>query len=286
MIELLTIASVAGYIIYLKYYADQRTTAEKQAEQLRDGIDLYRTDQYAAALAYFNRALTAKPKLGVAYLYRARIYRALGDTNAALNDLNTAKSYDDTIAELHLESGQIQYDLGDFQTAFKEFDKAVFHGNTTEAYQWRGLARQHIGQPVEAAQDMAKAEATLLAAQDVLGLPLNKSYKFLDRSLLKHAVLTIGNTALLVFIIKESPVVHWPFLTATSSAAAIGFAEPHRGWALALLQAALLWVGYQFVAGPSASSVDREVELFSLYGAIGLTFVGSFLGSILKRAQA
>lgn len=286
MIEILTVAAVAGYVIYLKYYADQRTTAEKQADQLRDGIDLYRTDQYAAALMYFNKALTEKPKLGVAYLYRARIYRALGDTNAALTDLNTAKSYDDTIADLHLESGQIYYDFGDYQTAFKDFDKAIFHGGTTEAYQWRGLTRQHIGQPVEAAQDMAKAEAALLMAHEVLGMPLTKSSKFLDRYLLKHAVLTTGNTALLVFIIKESPVVHWPFLVATASAAAIGFAEPHRGWALALLQATLLWTGYQFIAGPSAASVDRGVELFSLYGAIGLTFVGSFMGSILKRAQA
>lgn len=286
MIEILTVASVVGYIIYLKYYADQRTNAEKQADQLREGIDLYRTDQYAAALAYFNKALAEQPKLSVAYLYRARIYRALGDTNAALTDLNTAKSYDDTIADLHLESGQIYYDLGDYQAAFQDFDKAIFHGNTTEAYQWRGLTRQRIGQRAEAAQDLAKAEAAVVAARDVLGLPLDKSSKFLDRSLLKHAVLTIGNTVLLVFIIKESPVVHWPFLVATSSAAAIGFAEPRKGWALALLQATLLWVGYQFVAGPSASSVDREVELFSLYGAIGLTFVGSFLGSVLKRAQA
>jgi uncharacterized membrane protein YjjB (DUF3815 family) len=104
--------------------------------------------------------------------------------------------------------------------------------------------------------------------------------------LLKHAVFTILNVGLLLFLIKNSPVIHWPYLMATASAMAIGFAEPRKGWALALLQAVLLWVGYMVVVGAAASKVDRQVELFSLYGAIGLTFVGSLLGSILKRAQA
>lgn len=286
MIEFLTVASFVGYIIYLKYYADQRSEAEKQAEQLQDGIALYQTDQLAAALAYFNQALTEHPKFGVAHLYRARIYRALGDTDEALKDLAKAKSFDDTIADLHLDTGQIHYERGDYQTAFQDFDKAIFHGNTGEAYQWRGLTRQQIGQTAEASQDMARAEAALVAARDVLGLPNPKSQMFLDRSLLKHAGLTALNAALLLFIIKETPVIHWPYLVATASAAAIGFAEPRKGWVLALLQAFLLGFGYYVVVGPSPSSVDLEVELFSLYGAIGLTFVGSLMGSILKRAQA
>lgn len=286
MIELLTVASIVGYIVYLKYYADGRSEADKQAEQLQDGIGLYQTGELAAALAYFNQALIEHPKWGVAYLYRARIYRALGDTDAALNDLAKAKSFDDTIAELHLDTGQIHYEQADYQTAFQDFDKAIFHGNTGEAYHWRGLARQKIGQAAEADQDMARAEAALVAAREVLGLPKPKSHSFLDRSLLKHAVLTTLNAALLLFIIKQTPVIHWPYLVATASAAAIGFAEPRKGWVLALLQAFLLGVGYHVVVGPSPSSVDLEVELFSLYGAIGLTFVGSLLGSILKRAQA
>ncbi|MEZ0610225.1 tetratricopeptide repeat protein [Fibrella sp. WM1] len=286
MIEFLTVASFVGYIIYLKYYADQRSEAEKQAEQLHNGILLYQTDQLAASLVYFNQALIDHPKFGVAYLYRARIYRALGDTEAALNDLAKAKSFDDTIAELHLDTGQIHYEQGNYQTAFQDFDKAIFHGNTAEAYHWRGLTRQKIGQPAEANQDMARAEAALAAARDVLGLPNPKSQLFLDRSLLKHAVLTALNAALLLFIIKQTPVVHWPYLVATASGAAIGFAEPRKGWVLALLQAFLLGVGYYVVIGPSPSSVDLEIELFSLYGAIGLTFAGSLLGSILKRAQA
>ena len=286
MIELLTIVLFAGYIIYLRQFADQRSTAEKQADQLREGIGLYQNDQFAAALAYFNLVLKTQPKLGVAYLYRARIYRTLGDTQAALTDLETGKSYDDTLAELHLEIGQIHYERGDYKRAFQDFDKAVFHGATAEAYEWRGLTRQRTGQSDEAALDLTKANTLVTAAHTVLGASVPAQTGFLNRSLLTNAVFTLTNALLLLFIIKQSPVIHWPYLLAAFSAGAIGFAEPRKGWVLALLQASLIWVSYRYVVGPSKSSVDREVELFSLYGAMGLTFVGSLLGSILKRAQA
>lgn len=286
MLELLTVASFVGYIIYLKYYADQRTTAEKQADQLREGINFYQGDQFAAALAYFNKAIDAQPKLSVAYLYRARIYRVLGDTQAALTNLDIGKSYDDTIADLHLETGQLHYQMGNFATAFQDFDKAIFHGATAEAYHWRGLTRQQLGQPEEAAQDLAKAESITIATQAVPRTFQPTETRFFSRSLFINAAFTLANALLLLFVIKHSPVIHWPYLLAAFSAGAIGFAEPRKGWVLAILQAVLIWVGYQYVVGPAASSVDREVESFSLYGAMGLTFVGSFLGSILKRAQA
>ncbi|MBO0949119.1 tetratricopeptide repeat protein [Fibrella forsythiae] len=286
MLELLTVAAFVGYIIYLRNYADQRSTAEKQADQLREGITLYQNDQFAAALAYFNQALESQPKLGVAYLYRARIYRTLGDMKAALKNLETGKSYDDTIADLHLETGQVHYQLGDYVTAFQDFDKAIFHGASAEAYYWRGLTRQQTGEPAEAAQDLARAESITSVAQLSMDAAVPVQTEFVSRSLVVNAGFTVINALLLLFVIKYSPVIHWPYLLAAFSAGAIGFAEPRKGWALAIGQALLIWTGYTFVVGPAASSVDREVESFSLYGAIGLTFVGSFLGSILKRAQA
>lgn len=285
MIELLTIASFAGYIIYLRYYADPRSTAEKQADQLREGIQLFQNEQFAGALAYFNGALKKQPKLGVAYLYRARIYRALGDLDAALNDLKTGKSFDNTLAELHLETGEIHYEKHWFDAAFQDFDKAVFHGNAPEAYHWRGLARKKMGQLAEGEQDLAKGEHLVVAAQQVLGTLPPASTRFVDRRLLINGLLVVVNAAVLLLIIKNSPVIHWPYLLASFSAGAIGFAEPRKGWVLAIGQAMLIWVGYRYVIGSSTSSVDREVELFSLYGSMGLTFVGSFLGGIVKRSQ-
>lgn len=287
MLELLTISAFVGYIIYLRYYADQRTAAQKEAERLREGIDLYDAGQFAAALKYFNAALQAKPSSAVAYLYRARIYRGLGDPQAALTDLNRGKSYDDTVADLHLETGQIHYEQGDYVAAFQDFDKAVFHdhGDTSEPFRWRGLTRQHLHQPVEAEQDLAKAAQVQARATAQPSPTPPESTAFVNRNFLLNAGLTVLTAAVLLLLIKRSDVIHWPYLWASGSAVGIGYREPRKGWALAIFQALFILVGYYVVVGPNPVSTHREVEAFSLFGSVALTFIGSLVGSVLKKAQ-
>ncbi|MEZ0486516.1 tetratricopeptide repeat protein [Fibrella aquatica] len=285
MLELLIITSVVGYIVYLRYYADQKNSAEKQMEQLHEGIELYKKDQFAASLSYFNKALKEQPNLSVAYLYRGRIYCALDDKEAALKSLEEGKSYDNTIADIHLEIGQIRYDYGDYQTAFQDFDQAVFHGSSAEAYHWRGVARQQINQPDEAALDFAKADAVLKAQTERGRQKPVVETAFVNLTLLINGAFTIANALLLLFFIKQVSGIHGPFLQAAFSAGAIGFAEPRKGWILAILQSVILLVGYYVVVGPAESSVDREMETFGIYGAVALTFIGSFMGGYLKRVQ-
>lgn len=287
MLELLAILSFVGYLIYLRNYADQRTEAEKQADQLREGINLYETGQYNEAINYFTQALSQQPNLGVAYLYRARAYRALGDTKTALTNLEMGKSYADTIADLHVETGRLHAGQGNYQTAFQDFDKAIFHahGNSAEAFRGRGLARQHLNQPDEAQSDLNRA--TELATRQPAPSTGASTAKqpFFDRHLLIHAGFVLINSLLLLSIIKRSSVIHWPYLLAAASAALIGFVEPRKGWLLAMLQSVVLWIGYTYFTEPPTPA-RHDVEAFGLYGSIGLTFVGSFLGSILQRAQA
>lgn len=108
---------------------------------------------------------------------------------------------------------------------------------------------------------------------------------FFDRRLLTNSAFVLVHSAMLLVAVKLSSVIHWPYLMAAVSAAAIGFAEPRKGWFLAFLQAtALLGAYYLFTQTPTRSG-ERELEAFCLYGSIGLTFVGSFVGSILKRAM-
>lgn len=287
MLELTALTAFIGYLIYLRYYADQRTEAQKETDRLREGITMYNSDQLAQALTYFNNVLTNKPTSAVAYLYRARIYRALGDSQAALADLNHGKSYDDTIADLHIESGQIHYEEGDFQTAFQDFDKAIFHdhGDDPTPYRWRGLVRQHL-QDMLAEQDLATAVRLEKRRHTQSIAPPPKKPMFFNRRLFQNAGLTIVSALLLLLLIKKSPVIHWPYLWAAASAVGIGFLEPRKGWFLAILLTITALFSYYVVVGPDVLSTHREVELFSLYGSIGLTFVGSFIGSMLRRAQA
>lgn len=287
MLELTAISVFVGYIIYLRYYADQRSKAEIEAERLKEGIQLFQTDQYAKALAYFNDVIQATPSSAVAYLYRARIYRALGDSQAALADLSRGKSYDDTIAELHLESGQLHYRAQAYPMAFQDFDKAIFHshGDMAEPYRWRGLTRQHLRQPDEAEQDLTKFRLLQERPATILAQPAVES-RFFNRQLLLHAGLTLLSSLILVYIVKKSPVIHWPYLWAAASAVGLGFLEPRKGWALALLQASLIIIVYYAVVGPSPLSTHRDVETFSLFGSVGLTFAGSLIGSVIRKAYS
>ncbi|RYF64274.1 MAG: hypothetical protein EOO39_26980 [Cytophagaceae bacterium] len=287
MLEFILVSGFVGYLVYLRYYADQRTNAQKEAEQLREGIALYETGQFAKSLTYFNNAVSTRPTSAVAYLYRARIYRELGDQQAAMADLNRGKSYDDSITELHLESGQIHYQSQNYPTAFQDFDKAIFHshGDAAEPYHWRGLVRQQLRQTEQAEQDIAKASQLEQLVKDRQSAAPVEQNGFFDRRFFLNAGLTVLASLILLYLVKLSSVIHWPYLWAASSAVGIGFLEPRKGWAVAILQVLSILIGYYVVVGPDPLSTHREVEVFCLYGSVGLTFAGSLISSVLRKAQ-
>ncbi|GAA4406912.1 hypothetical protein GCM10023187_26940 [Nibrella viscosa] len=285
--EMLLSALIIGFIIYLRIQADKEAGWEKEVDEYQEGIALFRSRQTDDALAYFNRKIAANPKSSIAYLYRARCYRALGNVAAAKEDLKTAGSYNETVPGIHLERGQIYFDEQNYDAAFAAFDKAVFHsfGTRADAFRWRGLARQQLGQAETARHDMDKAEAIAGQAHDANAPEADMSDPaFFNRRLLINAGMTILNSLILLFVIKRSPVIHWPYLLAASSAAGIGFIEPRKGWVLALLQVITLWGGYTFFTAPPDTNNEQELEWFNLYGTIMLTFAGSFVGGVLKRA--
>ncbi|GAB3261739.1 hypothetical protein GCM10027347_26950 [Larkinella harenae] len=281
--EILVTVAIISYIIYLRYYADLRTPSEKERDQLQEGIRLFDTHQIAEALTYFDLRIQAKPQSSVARLYRARCLRAQRKIPDALEDVKTGLGYDDTVVDLHLEMGQILFEQQAYEGAFTAFDKAVFHaqGKQSEPFRWRGLTLQQLNQPQQAQQDQERAQ--IIAQQPATTDASPETGAFFDRRLLVNAIFILINSAVLLFSIKATNAIHWPYLLAAISAAAIGFAQPRKGWLLALLQTFALLIGYYFLTERPAAGGDRELELFCLYGSIGLTFLGSFVGGILKR---
>ena len=53
---------------------------------------------------------------------------------------------------------------------------------------------------------------------------------------------------------------------------------------MALAQAATIWLSYALFVPTPDGPADRDIENFGLYGSMILTFVGSFIGGLLKRA--
>lgn len=105
-----------------------------------------------------------------------------------------------------------------------------------------------------------------------------------DRRLLINLVLTVISSVLILVCIKLTPSIHLPYFVTPALAAGLGFLEPRRGWLLAVVQVATIWLGYTLFAPTPDDHRDSEVEAFGLYGSLMLTFVGSFIGGLLKRA--
>ncbi|GAB2586192.1 hypothetical protein [Spirosoma areae] len=107
---------------------------------------------------------------------------------------------------------------------------------------------------------------------------------FFDRRLLLNLGLTLLSSVLILLCIKVTHTIHLPYFITPALAAGIGFLEPRKGWFLALVQAITIWIGYMVFVPTPDGPADRDIENFGLYGSMILTFVGSFIGGLLKRA--
>ena len=105
-----------------------------------------------------------------------------------------------------------------------------------------------------------------------------------DRRLLINLGLTLLNGTLILICVKIAPSIHLPYFVTPALAAGLGFLEPRRGWLLAIVQVATIWLGYTLFVPTPDDYRDSTVENFGLYGSMILTFTGSFIGGLLKRA--
>jgi tetratricopeptide (TPR) repeat protein len=286
MLEFLVVAAVAGYIYYLRNHADLRSGAEKEVDRLAPGIQLYRTGKSMEALKYFSARIEVNSKSAIAYLYRARCQMAMEKSTDAAADIEKGLAFDDTIFELHLEQGKLRFASGQYHDALKSLDKAIARsgGNDAESYHWRGLSHEKLGNYHEAQTDFAQETRIKNSIADTTDPGKAEDKKPLDRRLVANALITLFTTALLLWVIKQAGSIHLPYLLTVVASISLGFVEPHRGWILALIQVILLWLGYTFLTTKPLGGGEVELENFSLYGSIILTFAGSFLGAFLKRA--
>lgn len=96
--------------------------------------------------------------------------------------------------------------------------------------------------------------------------------------------LALLSSLLILVCIKITPSIHLPYFVTPALAAGLGFLEPRRGWLLAVVQATVIWLSYNLIVPTPDNYADSQVEAFGLYGSMILTFVGSFVGGLLKRA--
>jgi hypothetical protein len=108
---------------------------------------------------------------------------------------------------------------------------------------------------------------------------------FFDTKFFINSLITFGLSALILVCCYTGPTVHLPFLTAMLGALYIGFLEPKRGWALAIIMTLLVLAGGFLMKSMFALTVAQaERTQFVAYLAFFPVFTGSFLGGFVKRA--
>ena len=150
------------FVLYLtiRYYLmDHDTPSEKDQKRFKKGIDLVTKRQFEEAHSYFDDAVRQHPKSAVAYAYRGKCHLAQKNLYSAIYDLTQAISRDNTLADCYLDRGVAFYQIEEYPSAFREFDKAVWHfrDEQPDAYRWRALARIQVRQLPQAESDLRRA---------------------------------------------------------------------------------------------------------------------------------
>lgn len=150
------------FVLYLtiRYYVmDHDTPADKDKIRFRKGLELIKKRAFTEAHQYFDEAVRLYPKSALAYAYRGKCHLAQDNYYSAIYDLTQAVNRDNTLADCYLDRGIAFYHIDEFTSAFREFDKAVWHfrDEQPDAYRWRALARIQVRQLPQAESDLRRA---------------------------------------------------------------------------------------------------------------------------------
>ena len=286
MLEVLVVITFFGYIYYLRNYADLRSKSEKEEKEFAAGIEMYRDRDFEGAFRYFNDQVAKNPRSCIAHLYRGLAQKGLNNRTEAYEDIETAVSLDDDVHEAHLELGRLFLEDGDPQTALLHFNKSVLKAQETspKPYHWRSQAYVALQMQAEAQADLVEEKLISDKSANQQHIPKHSQAPFVDKKLIASLVMVVFTSVLVTVVVKRAESVHLPYLVAVCAAIAIGFAEPRKGWFLALVQCMLVLGGYFLFTKLPETGSEIELENFSLYGSVILTFVASFLGGFMKRA--
>ncbi|MCB0505626.1 MAG: tetratricopeptide repeat protein [Cyclobacteriaceae bacterium] len=123
-----------------------------------EGDSYYDTGQYDKALESYNKYLSLYPR-NIKTLYnRARTYQKLDNDIMARQDLQKVLKLDPDHLQGRITLGEMEFQAGNYEKAFYEFDKAVSsHKQSSIAFAYRAKANQKLGKAKEALNDYSVA---------------------------------------------------------------------------------------------------------------------------------
>ncbi|OIO87030.1 MAG: hypothetical protein AUK32_04650 [Candidatus Aquicultor secundus] len=146
IIAVIVLVAIGG-LIYARsraidYYSLQTAIAEAKGD-------------FPRAINSFDKVVLLSPRDAAAFVYRARLYFNNGNTNAAIDDLNTAINIDKKNPEAHFGISLIRLQEGDLKQAVKELDLVIKERpKWIEAYLSREVAYRKLGDKDKAIKDL------------------------------------------------------------------------------------------------------------------------------------
>lgn len=131
---------------------------DKEKKKFATGIKMVNNKDFVNAKAWFDQKISEFPKSGLGWAYRGQCNLALGNIYEALSDLTKACNLESNLPEAYLNKGKALYLLTDYDNAFIELDKAVWHfRDNAEAYRYRGLVLIKMGNTLRGQNDLKMA---------------------------------------------------------------------------------------------------------------------------------
>ena len=95
---------------------------QSSKKMLKEAQEKYEAGQHQEALTLLNKAVETEPENFLAYYWRGKTYRALQQTDAALNDLATASKGLPKNQEIIQEIGSVNFEAGKYNDAVVAYD--------------------------------------------------------------------------------------------------------------------------------------------------------------------
>jgi len=157
-------ADLGQYSLAIQSYDEAiRLDPEYAKAYFNRGIAYYILAANELAIQSYDEAIRFDPQEAGPYYYRGLSYANLGQNELAIQSYDEAIRldpqyvYEGTKVTAYNSRGYAHYDLGQYELAIQSYDEAIrLNPQDADAYFWRGLAFQALGNSIKAEQDFAK----------------------------------------------------------------------------------------------------------------------------------
>ncbi len=116
-------------------FASCSDSEKKSNELMRSGYEKYEEGKHEEALEFYNQAIEIWGENWSAYNNRALIYRASGELEKALADLDKAAELENFDEKMVYENrADLKYDMQNFSASLVDYNKLIINDNTNSNY--------------------------------------------------------------------------------------------------------------------------------------------------------